>query len=92
MVRAQCLFIAANLAYFVLLDKVCWTFPDRFRLDFLIVLSQTTVMMSNTIALDFGRAVFGGVGAAILTATVAFSCFGAMNSKHQACFFLLSGL
>jgi len=56
-----CLFVAANLAYFVLLDK-------------------TTVMLSNTVALDFGRAVLGGVGATILAATVAMSCFGAMNS------------
>ena len=39
-------------------------------------------MLSNTVALDFGRAVLGGVGATILAATVAMSCFGAMNSKH----------
>ncbi|KAF8334270.1 L-methionine transporter [Cantharellus anzutake] len=57
-----CLFVATNLAYFVLLDKM-------------------TVMLSNTVAIDFGRAVFGTVGATVLAANVAFSCFGAVNSS-----------
>lgn len=35
--------------------------------------------LSNTVALDFGRALFGPVGGSIFAFMVAFSCFGAMN-------------
>ncbi|EKM55586.1 uncharacterized protein PHACADRAFT_93389 [Phanerochaete carnosa HHB-10118-sp] len=54
------LFVLANVAYFVVLDK-------------------TTVGMSNTVALDFGHAVFGRVGGIVFAVMVAFSCFGALN-------------
>ncbi|KZV90230.1 hypothetical protein EXIGLDRAFT_740819 [Exidia glandulosa HHB12029] len=54
------LFLAANLSYFVLLDKA-------------------TVARSNTVALDFGRALMGPVGAIIFSGMVAFSCIGALN-------------
>ena len=40
---------------------------------------QATVGLSNTVALDFGRALFGPVGGAVFAAMVAFSCFGALN-------------
>ncbi|KAI9070380.1 amino acid transporter [Trametes sanguinea] len=56
------LFVAANVAYFTVLDK-------------------TTVGLSNTVALDFGRALFGPIGGAIFAAMVAFSCFGALNGS-----------
>jgi len=56
------LFLLANVAYFVVLDKV-------------------TVGLSNTVALDFGRAVFGRPGAVIFAGMVAFSCFGALNGS-----------
>ncbi|KAI0341556.1 amino acid transporter [Trametopsis cervina] len=56
------LFILANVAYFVVLDKV-------------------TVGMSNTVALDFGRAVFGRTGGIVFAGMVAFSCFGALNGS-----------
>lgn len=35
--------------------------------------------MSNTVALDFGHAVFGRVGGIVFAVMVAFSCFGALN-------------
>ncbi|CCM02379.1 uncharacterized protein FIBRA_04474 [Fibroporia radiculosa] len=56
------LFLLANLAYFVVLDKA-------------------TVGRSNTVALDFGRALFGPVGGIIFALMVAISCFGALNGS-----------
>lgn len=41
--------------------------------------SQDIVAKSNTVALDFGRAVLGPFGGVLFTAMVAISCFGAMN-------------
>lgn len=40
-------------------------------------------MLSNTVALDFGRALFGPVGGIVFSAMVAFSCFGALNGMFQ---------
>jgi len=60
MAIVMALFVAANLSYFILLEK-------------------STVMISNTVALDFGRAFFGSVGGIVFSAMVAFSCFGALN-------------
>lgn len=37
--------------------------------------------MSNTVALDFGRAVFGRIGGIVFAVMVAFSCFGALNGE-----------
>ncbi|KAH9946044.1 L-methionine transporter [Epithele typhae] len=45
------------------------------------VLDRATVGLSNTVAIDFGRAVFGPVGGAVFAAMVAFSCFGALNGS-----------
>ncbi|KAI0636883.1 amino acid transporter [Trametes polyzona] len=45
------------------------------------VLDKNTVGLSNTVALDFGRALFGPVGGAVFAAMVAFSCFGALNGS-----------
>lgn len=36
---------------------------------------------SNTVALDFGRELFGSVGAIVFACLVAISCFGAVNGK-----------
>ncbi|KAI0079920.1 L-methionine transporter [Panus rudis PR-1116 ss-1] len=60
MALVMLLFLLANLAYFVVLDK-------------------NTVGLSNTVALDFGRALFGPIGGATFAFMVAFSCFGALN-------------
>jgi amino acid transporter len=38
--------------------------------------------MSNTVALDFGRRVFGAVGGSLFAAMVAISCFGALNGAQ----------
>ena len=40
---------------------------------------QTIVARSNTVAMDFGRALFGPVGGFLFAFMVAISCFGALN-------------
>ncbi|CAE7234017.1 unnamed protein product [Rhizoctonia solani] len=49
------------------------------NVSYFAVLPKVTVERSNTIALDFGRELFGGVGALVFAAVVAISCFGATN-------------
>jgi len=39
------------------------------------------VERSNTVALDFGRAIFGAIGGIIFSVMVAVSCFGALNGS-----------
>ncbi|KIY43400.1 L-methionine transporter [Fistulina hepatica ATCC 64428] len=62
MAIVTCLFLLANVSYFVVLDK-------------------TTVGLSNTVAMDFGRALFGPIGGTVFAFMVAFSCFGALNGS-----------
>lgn len=38
--------------------------------------------MSNTVAMDFGRAIFGPIGGTLFALVVAFSCFGAVNGQY----------
>ncbi|KAF9644196.1 L-methionine transporter [Thelephora ganbajun] len=45
------------------------------------VLDKDTVARSNTVALDFGRALFGPFGGAFFAVVVAISCLGAMNGS-----------
>lgn len=40
------------------------------------------VGLSNTVALDFGRALFGPIGGSVFAFMVAFSCFGALNGAR----------
>ena len=49
------------------------------NVSYLVVLDKDTVGKSNTVALDFGRALFGPMGGSIFAFMVAFSCFGALN-------------
>ncbi|KIM24009.1 hypothetical protein M408DRAFT_332062 [Serendipita vermifera MAFF 305830] len=49
------------------------------NVSYFIVLDKDTVSRSNTIALDFGRALFGPLGAILFSCMVAVSCFGALN-------------
>lgn len=49
------------------------------NLSYFVLLDKATVAASNTVALDFGRALFGPVGAIVFAAMVAFSCIGALN-------------
>lgn len=67
----------ANVSYFVVLDQVL---TQRTALvcsaDIHV---KATVGLSNTVALDFGKAVFGRIGGTVFAAMVAFSCFGALN-------------
>ncbi|OJT15721.1 b(0,+)-type amino acid transporter 1 [Trametes pubescens] len=46
------------------------------------VLDKNTVGLSNTVAIDFGRALFGPIGGVVFAAMVAFSCFGALNGAY----------
>lgn len=48
---------------------------------YFIALDPSVVAASNTVALDFGRATVGSVGAAVFSALVAISCFGALNGS-----------
>lgn len=40
---------------------------------------EVIVASSNTVALDFGRVLFGPIGGSLFAVVVAFSCFGALN-------------
>ncbi|EUC61696.1 amino acid transporter [Rhizoctonia solani AG-3 Rhs1AP] len=51
------------------------------NVSYFAVLPKRTVELSNTIALDFGRELFGGIGAVVFAAVVAISCFGASNGS-----------
>jgi len=51
------------------------------NISYFVVLDKNTVGLSNTVALDFGRALFGPVGGSIFAFMVAFSCFGALNGS-----------
>ena len=46
-------------------------------------LRQATVGLSNTVALDFGRALFGPIGGTLFAIVVALSCFGALNGTNS---------
>jgi hypothetical protein len=75
----QVLFLLANVAYFVVLDKVR---PDIHRVSpRSFITCQATVGLSNTVAMDFGRALLGPVGGTVFAFMVAFSCFGALNGQ-----------
>lgn len=39
--------------------------------------------LSNTVAMDFGRALWGPIGGALFAFMVAFSCFGALNGQFH---------
>ncbi|KAH7914689.1 amino acid permease-domain-containing protein [Hygrophoropsis aurantiaca] len=51
------------------------------NISYFVVLDKVTVGLSNTVAMDFGRAVFGPIGGVIFAFMVAFSCFGALNGS-----------
>ncbi|KAI1795792.1 L-methionine transporter [Ganoderma leucocontextum] len=51
------------------------------NIAYFAVLDKATVGLSNTVAIDFGRALFGPVGGVVFAAMVAFSCFGALNGS-----------
>ncbi|KII88471.1 hypothetical protein PLICRDRAFT_111101 [Plicaturopsis crispa FD-325 SS-3] len=51
------------------------------NLSYFVVLDKATVGLSNTVAMDFGRALFGPAGGTIFAFMVAFSCFGALNGS-----------
>ncbi|RDB21074.1 b(0,+)-type amino acid transporter 1 [Hypsizygus marmoreus] len=49
------------------------------NISYFVVLDKDTVGLSNTVAMDFGRALFGPIGGSLFAFMVAFSCFGALN-------------
>ncbi|KAI0065364.1 L-methionine transporter [Artomyces pyxidatus] len=51
------------------------------NVSYFVVLDKDTVGLSNTVALDFGRALFGPIGGSVFAFMVAFSCFGALNGS-----------
>ncbi|KAJ5092282.1 hypothetical protein NUU61_007152 [Penicillium alfredii] len=50
------------------------------NISYFLVLPHSTIEASNTVAVQFGRKVFGPVGALILALVVSASCFGALNA------------
>ncbi len=50
------------------------------NISYFFVLPFETISKSNTVAVQFGSKVFGGVGSAVLAVVVSFSCFGALNA------------
>ncbi len=75
----QLLFMLTNISYFVVLDKVSFRVFRRCYHSHDHCPWQATVGLSNTVALDFGRAIFGPIGGSIFAILVAISCFGALN-------------
>ncbi|QRV85826.1 amino acid permease [Ceratobasidium sp. AG-Ba] len=67
MFSVMALYISANISYFAVLTKG--------------MRGESTVARSNTVALDFGRELFGNIGAVVFACLVAISCFGAINSS-----------
>jgi amino acid transporter len=51
------------------------------NIAYFVVLDKDIVGRSNTVALDFGRALFGPLGGSLFAFLVAFSCFGALNGS-----------
>lgn len=51
------------------------------NVSYFVVLDKVTVGMSNTVALDFGHALFGPAGGVVFAVMVAISCFGALNGS-----------
>ncbi|KAF6765237.1 L-methionine transporter [Ephemerocybe angulata] len=51
------------------------------NLSYFAVLDHKTVALSNTVALDFGKAIWGKAGATLFAVMVAVSCFGALNGS-----------
>ena len=49
--------------------------------SYFVVLPVELVKRTNTVALDFGSAIFGTVGGIVFAFLVAFSCFGALNGQ-----------
>jgi len=62
----------------MLLVMILFTFAN---VAYFAVLDKDTVARSNTVALDFGRALFGPFGGVVFAVMVAISCFGAMNGS-----------
>ncbi|KAL4899249.1 hypothetical protein BDW74DRAFT_171622 [Aspergillus multicolor] len=50
------------------------------NISYFFVLPHSTIEATNTIAVQFGDKVFGGVGALIFALIVSASCFGALNA------------
>ncbi|KAI3610438.1 L-methionine transporter [Moniliophthora roreri] len=51
------------------------------NISYFVVLDKALVGLSNTVAMDFGRALFGSIGGNVFAFMVAFSCFGALNGS-----------
>ncbi|KAJ7219306.1 L-methionine transporter [Mycena pura] len=51
------------------------------NVSYFVVLDKNTISLSNTVAMDFGRALFGPVGGTVFAFMVAISCFGALNGS-----------
>ena len=51
------------------------------NVSYFVVLDKDTVGLSNTVALDFGRALFGPAGGVVFAVMVAISCFGVLNGE-----------
>src|SRR5579862_1982647 len=51
------------------------------NIAYFFVLPSSVIAASNTIAVQFGRKVFGPIGALVLAVSVAASCFGALNAS-----------
>lgn len=49
--------------------------------SYFLVLPPALVSGTNTVALDFGSAIFGTTGGIVFAGLVSFSCFGALNSQ-----------
>ncbi|KAH6918538.1 L-methionine transporter [Coprinopsis sp. MPI-PUGE-AT-0042] len=51
------------------------------NLSYFVVLDRSLVGLSNTVAMDFGREIWGKAGGTFFALLVAISCFGALNGS-----------
>lgn len=60
---------------------VCYLFAN---VAYLAVLRPEVVMHTNSVAMDFGKKLFGAAGGILLAVCVALSCFG-VSDKDNTC-------
>ncbi|EJD02312.1 L-methionine transporter [Fomitiporia mediterranea MF3/22] len=70
--------IPRTIHFSMLISIILYTLTN---VSYFVVLDKTTIGLSNTVALDFGRAILGTFGGSLFALIVAISCFGALHGS-----------